>query len=63
MSNKDTQFRKIIKRCGLSQKGVAALLDVRYDTVRNWCTGRTLVPNGIMDKMDEIEQAIFDALD
>ena len=39
--------------CGVSQRGAAFLLDVRYDTIKNWYYGRARVPAGVMADLEE----------
>ena len=41
-------FNDLIKQCGLSSQGAAYLLDVRYDTIKNWKYGKCKVPAGVM---------------
>jgi len=46
-------FKHLIDYCGLSKKGAAKLLNVRYDTIKNWYYGRAQVPDGILSNMRE----------
>lgn len=44
-------FPQLLKDCGLSQKGAARLLNVRYDTVKNWYYEHAKIPDGVMEDM------------
>lgn len=46
-----TPYRLFICRVGLSQADAAAFHNVRLDTVKNWCVGRTRVPKGIITEL------------
>lgn len=52
-----TEFNTLITKCGLSTRGAANLLNVRYDTVRNWKYGRTQVPENVMIQMQQYAKA------
>lgn len=51
------KFKTLIDHCGLSNKGAAMLLGVRYDSVKNWVYGRANVPEGVMDDMQAYAEA------
>ena len=42
------QFNNLMELCGLSNRGAAHLLGVRYDTIKNWKYGKCKVPAGVM---------------
>lgn len=50
------RFRDLIQDCGLSQKGASILLDVRYDTVRNWASGRAKAPDFAIEKLEKLKK-------
>lgn len=52
-----TEFDKLFKCCGLSIGGAAMLLDVRQDTVRKWKSGRSDVPDGVLESMKSYADA------
>ena len=52
-----TRFAQLLNTCGLSQKGAARLLGVRYDTVKNWYYGRCSVPDGVMSDLESYSEA------
>jgi len=41
-------FRSLLQDCGLSARGASNLLAVRYDTIRNWKSGKCRVPDQVM---------------
>lgn len=53
-----SKFKELIDNCGLSQTGAARLLDVRYDTLKNWYYGRTKVPESVMKDMIALQKAV-----
>ena len=54
---KTTEFAQLIDDCGLSKKGAARLLNVRYDTIKNWYYGRTKTPETVMLQMQQYAKA------
>ena len=54
---KMTKFNNLLHACGLSTKGAAMLLDVRYDTIKNWKYGRCNVPDGVMHDLELYAQS------
>ena len=53
-----TRFLELMDECGMSNKGAARRLGVRYDTIKNWRYGKTNPPQGVMDDLTEYaEQA------
>lgn len=50
-------FPDLLAACGLSTRGAAKLLDVRYDTIRNWKIGRGRVPGRVMEQLEEYAKA------
>ncbi|MGR3179826.1 MAG: hypothetical protein ACUZ8E_17440 [Candidatus Anammoxibacter sp.] len=55
-----TPFNNLLHDCGLSTKGAARLLEVRYDTVKNWKYGRCNVPDGVMRDLERYAKAAKD---
>lgn len=55
-----TLYAACLSRLGLSQVEAAALHDVSLQTVKNWCVGRSAVPQGIWDELRAHEAAIVD---
>lgn len=53
-----SKFKELIDNCGLSQTGAARLLDVRYDTLKNWYYGRAKVPESVMKDMIALQKAV-----
>ncbi|MAI17136.1 MAG: hypothetical protein CBC71_06250 [Rhodobacteraceae bacterium TMED111] len=49
-------FNDLLKQTGMSTRGASNLLNVRYDTVRNWKYGRTQVPERVMEQMEQYAQ-------
>ena len=43
-----TEFKQLLDKCGVSQKGASRLLDVSYNTVKSWYYGRNPVPDGVI---------------
>lgn len=55
-----TLYAACLSRLGLSQAGAAALHGVGLQTVKNWCSGRSAVPEGIWDELRQREDLIVD---
>lgn len=55
-----TNAAHLIDTCGLSKKGAARLLDVRYDTVKNWYYGRCNTPEGVTRDLKAYAKAARD---
>ena len=46
-------FQQLIEATGVSTKGLARLLGVRYDTIRNWKYEKCKVPHRVIEEMME----------
>jgi hypothetical protein len=61
-----TAIALIASRCGLSQREAAEFLNVRLDTVKNWCINRRFTPPGAIEQLRglhaRIERAAAEAL-
>lgn len=55
-----TLYAACLSRLGLSQTEAAALHNVGLQTVKNWCSGRVAVPNGIWPELRSYEAQIVD---
>lgn len=52
-----------LRELGLSQNGLARLLEVNQRTVRRWCSGQNEIPDALWDRLrrvtpDEIAHAM-----
>lgn len=56
-----TLYAACLSRLGLSQSGAASLHGVGLSTVKQWCAGRSVPPQGIWDELRELEAQIVDA--
>jgi DNA-binding transcriptional regulator YiaG len=52
------EFTELMNECGLSNKGCARLLDVRYDTIKNWKYGKSQTPERVMLQMRQLSKAV-----
>ena len=53
-------FSTLIHDCGLSLRGAARLLNVTYDSIKNWHTGRSKVPHGVIIDLQRLRDYIND---
>lgn len=52
-----TEFANLIDQCGLSKRGAARLLRVRYETLRNWYYGRCETPSAVIEQLKQYAAA------
>jgi DNA-binding transcriptional regulator YiaG len=52
-----TQFRAMLKRLKLSQRGAARLFEVDERTARRWALGERKVPETIATRLNELAEA------
>ena len=55
-----TLYAACLSRLGLSQSEAAALHGVGLQSVKNWCAGRSAVPDGLWADLRGYEQRIVD---
>lgn len=62
-----TPYRLLLSRVGLSQADAATLHQVRLDTVKSWCAGRSRAPAGVIAELRALyarqKQAAAEALE
>lgn len=58
-----TPFDLLRQRCGLSQAEAAAVLDVRLDTVKSWCSGRNPANARVLAELRVLYRRIVQAGD
>lgn len=56
-AERPTRFTDLMQSCGLSNKGAAHLLGVRYDTIKNWRYGKAQVPEGVLRDLQRYAEA------
>lgn len=49
-------LRYRLNELGLTQRGLARLLDVNFRTVRRWANGRQDIPEALAGRLDQVTQ-------
>lgn len=58
-----TTFKHALSVCGLSQRQAADFLGVSLSSVKDWCAGRSRVPEGVWRLLAELFERVQDAAD
>ena len=56
-----TPFKLLCELTGLSTREAGDFLSVRHDTVKSWSSGRNPTPDGVLDQMRDLIDAIENA--